>query len=123
LFDIDLSQRLDQDRTACSTDDDRRMLRYTRESFESRWDNVSKTTQTRRRQAEERFALCREFWNEYRKFVEWLDETERALSAAVSRKAGQGSPRSKLNIYEVTHLFIHAPNCRNVVQVKRTLAG
>lgn len=84
------------------------MLRFTRESFESRWDNVSKTTQTRRRQAEERFALCKEFWNEYRKFVEWLDETEKALGAALSGKTGHGSPRSKLNVYEVTSLLYFA---------------
>lgn len=25
---------------------------------------------------EERMVLCREFWNEYEKFVEWIDEME-----------------------------------------------
>jgi len=114
-------QRLDKDRTACSTEEDHRVLRYTRESFESRWDNVSKTTQTRRRQAEERFSLCKEFWNEYRTFVEWLDETEKALTAAISRKSGSGSPRSKLNIYEVrtvTQLFTMVM-CIDVCEMQR----
>lgn len=99
---IDVIQRLERDRTACSTEEDRRVLRFTRESFESRWENVSKTAQTRKRQSEERAVLCKEFWNEFRKFVEWLDETEKALGTAVSGRAGFGSPRSKLKVYEVS---------------------
>jgi hypothetical protein len=95
-------QRLERDRTACSTEEDRRVLRFTRESFESRWENVSKTAQTRKRQSEERFVLCKEFWNEFHRFVEWLDETEKALGTALSGKSSFGSPRSKLKIYEVS---------------------
>lgn len=75
-------------------------------SFESRWENIKKTTQTRRRQAEERFALCKEFWNEFSNFFGWLGETEKSLDIVISRKE-VGSPRSKLNVFEVQFLLFY----------------
>ena len=76
---LNLCQKLRRDRMACPSEDDRQTLQRTKESFENRWTNVRRTVSTKRRQAEERLILCKEFWNEYEKFVEWINETENAV--------------------------------------------
>lgn len=57
-----------------------------------------------RRQTDERLVLCREFWNEYRKFVEWLDEIEKSLQ---STQAAMEMPRVRLKQYEVMDSLIY----------------
>ena len=86
---------------ACSVESDRQALQRSTESFESRWKNVRQAVSTKRRQLEERLSLCKEFWNEYRNFVEWLNEAAHALK--MSDEAGEGLEvsRSRLKRFEV----------------------
>lgn len=46
--------------------------------------------------------LCKEFWNEYEKFVEWIDETENAVKKSDEGMAsGLEISKSKLKRFEV----------------------
>lgn len=87
---------------ACPSEGDRQSLQRTKESFENRWTNVRRTVSAKRRQAEERLMLCKEFWNEYEKFVEWIDETENAVKKSDEGMAsGLEISKSKLKRFEV----------------------
>ena len=96
------AQRLQRDPAACPTETDKRRLRATEQSFANRWRNLSRNTARLQRLTEERLVLCREFWNDYRTFVEWLNETETALEAA--GKATE-MPRTTLKRFEVSGSF------------------
>ena len=87
---------------ACPSEDDRQSLQRTKESFENRWTNVRRTVSTKRRQAEERLLLCKEFWNEYEKFVEWINETENAVKKSEEgMTSGLEISKSRLKRFEV----------------------
>ena len=87
---------------ACPSEADRQSLQRTRESFENRWSNVRRTVAAKRRQAEERLLLCKEFWNGYEKFVEWIDETEKAVKTSEEAlTSGLEISRSRLKRFEV----------------------
>lgn len=46
--------------------------------------------------------LCREFWNEYEKFVEWIDETETAVKKSdAAMSSDLEVSKSKLKRFEV----------------------
>ena len=88
---------------ACPSEADRHSLQRTRESFENRWSNVRRTVSTQRRQAEERLFLCKEFWNEYEKFVKWVDETEKSVKKSEEGMiSGLEISRSRLKCFEVS---------------------
>ena len=87
---------------ACPSEDDRQSLQRTKESFENRWTNVRRTVSTKRRQAEERLLLCKEFWNEYEKFAEWINDTENALKKSEEgMTSGLEISKSRLKRFEV----------------------
>lgn len=87
---------------ACPSEEDRQSLQRTKESFENRWINVRRTVSAKRRQAEERMVLCREFWNEYEKFVEWIDEMETAVKKSEAAMSSDLEvSKSKLKRFEV----------------------
>ena len=87
---------------ACPSEDDRQSLQRTKESFENRWTNVRRTVPTKRRQAEERLLLCKEFWNEYEKFAEWINETENAVKKSEEgMTSGLEISKSRLKRFEV----------------------
>lgn len=87
---------------ACPSEADQQSLQRTKESFENRWSNVRHTVSAKKRQAEERLLLCKEFWNEYEKFLEWLSETENAIKKSDEAMAsGLEILRSRLKRFEV----------------------
>ena len=87
---------------ACPSEADRHSLQRTRESFENRWSNVRRAVATKKRQAEERLILCKEFWNEYEKFVEWIEETENAVKRSEEGLiSGLEISKSRLKSFEV----------------------
>ena len=87
---------------ACPSEADRHSLQRTRESFENRWSNVRCAVATKKRQAEERLFLCKEFWNEYEKFVEWIEETENAVKRSEEGLiSGLAISKSRLKSFEV----------------------
>ena len=87
---------------ACPSEDDRQSLQRTKESFENRWTNVRRTVSTKRRQAEERLLLCKEFWNEYEKFTEWINETENTVrKSEEGMTSGLEISKSRLKRFEV----------------------
>lgn len=87
---------------ACPSEEDRQNLQRTKESFENRWTNVRRTVSTKRRQAEERLLLCKEFWNEYEKFLEWIGETENAVKKSEEgMTSGLEISKSRLKRFEV----------------------
>ena len=87
---------------ACPSEADRQSLQRTKESFENRWSNVRRTVSAKKRQAEERLLLCKEFWNEYEKFLEWLSETENTIKKSDEAMAsGLEISRSRLKRFEV----------------------
>ena len=87
---------------ACPSEDDRQSLQRTKESFENRWTNVRRTVSTKRRQAEERLLLCKEFWNEYEKFTEWINEMENAVrKSEEGMTSGLEISKSRLKRFEV----------------------
>ena len=101
---LNLCQKLRRDRMACPSEDDRQSLQRTKESFENRWTNVRRTVSTKRRQAEERLLLCKEFWNEYDKFVEWINETENSvIKSEEGMASGLEISKSRLKRFEVRH--------------------
>lgn len=87
---------------ACPSEADRQSLQKTRESFENRWANVRHTVSAKRKQAEERLLLCKEFWNEYDKFAGWINETETAMKKSEeAMTSGLENSRSRLKRFEV----------------------
>ena len=87
---------------ACPSEADRHSLQRTRESFENRWSNVRRAVATKKRHAEERLFLCKEFWNEYEKFVEWIEETENAVKRSEEGLiSGLEISKSRLKSFEV----------------------
>ena len=55
---------------------------------------------------EERLRLCREFWNDYKTFVDWLNENEPALHKAIAGSQS-GIEISKI---KVRHFQVNRPN-------------
>ena len=87
---------------ACPSEADRRSLQRTRESFENRWSNVRCAVATQKRQAEERLFLCKEFWNEYETFVDWIEETDNAVKRSEEGLiSGLEISKSRLKCFEV----------------------
>lgn len=87
---------------ACPSESDRQILQKTKESFENRWSNVCRTVSAKKRQAEERLQLCKEFWNDYNEFVEWITEMEDSIKKAEdAMKSGLETSRSRLKRFEV----------------------
>ena len=87
---------------ACPSEEDRQSLQMTKESFENRWTFVRRTVSSKRRQAEERLLLYKEFWNEYEKFVEWINETENAVKKSdEATTPGLEISRTRLKRFEV----------------------
>lgn len=92
---------------ACPSEEDRQSLQRTKESFENRWTYVRRTVASKRRQAEERLLLYKEFWNEYEKFVEWINETENALKKSdEAMTSGLEISRSRLKRFEVSFRLV-----------------
>ena len=92
---------------ACPSEEDRQSLQRTKESFENRWTYVRRTVASKRRQAEERLLLYKEFWNEYEKFVEWINETENAVKKSdEAMPSGLEVSRSRLKRFEVSFRLV-----------------
>ena len=54
---------------------------------------------------EERLKLCREFWNDYKTFVDWLNDNESALNKAVAgSQSGVELSKIKVRHFQVNVL-------------------
>ena len=58
---------------------DTRDLQIARDSFESRWKNISRNVVQLLRQNQDRIALCKEFRDDYKQFMTWLRAFERQV--------------------------------------------
>ncbi|XP_068688970.1 nesprin-1-like [Montipora foliosa] len=114
-----LCEKLRHDRMACQSEADRQILQRSRESFENRWSNVCRTVSTKRRQAEERLLLCKEFWNEYNEFIEWLNETEDSTRKSEdAAKLGLETSKIRLKRFEMLLKDItdHKPQLERILK-------
>lgn len=119
-----LCEKLRRDRMACPSEEDRQSLQRTKESFENRWINARHTVSAKRRQAEERMVLCREFWNEYEKFVEWIDLTEASVTKSEeAMSSGLEVSKSKFKRFEVflKDVNSHRPQMERIIKRSKYL--